>query len=129
MTKIEMAKKIVADNANASRKELIALFMSQLNMTKAGATTYAYNLAKGAPKSVRSKASKPSVTKAVKRPQTKEERLALMKQASAKRSVTEKASAKIKAEMQADIDHLVDEADAYVKSLTAPARKFIGGAE
>ena len=129
MTKIEMAKKIVADNANASRKELIALFMSQLNMTKAGATTYAYNLAKGAPKSVRSKASKPSVTKAVKRPQTKEERLALMKQASAKRSVTEKASAKLKAEMNEDIDHLLDQADAYIKTLTAPARKFIAGAE
>ena len=129
MTKIEMAKKIVADNANASRKELIALFMSQLNMTKAGATTYAYNLAKGAPKSVRAKASKPSVAKTVKRPQTKEERLAIMKQASAKRSANEKATAKLKAEMNEDIDHLLDQADAYIKTLTAPARKFIAGAE
>ena len=43
MTKIEKAKAIVAAHAGASRQELIALFMSELSMSKAGATTYYYN--------------------------------------------------------------------------------------
>jgi hypothetical protein len=130
MTKIEMAKKIVADNSNASRQEIIQLFMSQLNMTKAGATTYAYNLAKGAPKSARTKtakASKPAVS--TKRAQTKEERLAVMKQVAAKRSASDAAFKADKASKQVVIDALLDDADEYVKSLTAPARKFIGMAE
>jgi hypothetical protein len=50
ISKIEMAKRIVADNPNASRKEIIEMFIGRLGMSKAGATTYAYNLMKGAPK-------------------------------------------------------------------------------
>jgi hypothetical protein len=127
MTKTEMAKKIVADNANASRKEIIALFMSQLNMTKAGATTYAYNLAKGAPKSARTKVK-------VSGPAIKAKNLNVIKQVAAKRPAAKRSADEAsfkakKAEMQADIDHLLDDAQAYVNSLTKPARKFIAGAE
>lgn len=43
MTKLDRAKQIVAAHANASRQELIALFMTELGMSKAGATTYYYN--------------------------------------------------------------------------------------
>lgn len=43
MSKIEKAKQIVSANPKASRSELIALFMSELSMSKAGATTYYYN--------------------------------------------------------------------------------------
>jgi len=47
MTKVEMAKKIVANNPSLDRSGLIGKFMSELNMSKAGATTYYYNLTKG----------------------------------------------------------------------------------
>lgn len=65
ITKVEMAKKIVTDNPNATRKEIVEKFMSELGMSKAGATTYAYNLAKGAPKAER-KAKAPKAPKAPK---------------------------------------------------------------
>lgn len=127
MTKTEMAKKIVADNANASRKEIIALFMSQLNMTKAGATTYAYNLAKGAGKSVRT-AKAPKVKVPVAAIKTKN--LNTIKQVAAKRSPVESKADKLdRAAKQAVIENLENDAEAFVKSLTAPARKFIGMAE
>lgn len=124
MTKTEMAKKIVADNANASRKEIIALFMSQLNMTKAGATTYAYNLAKGAGKSVRTAKVK------VSGPAIKAKNLNTIKQVAAKRSPVELKTDKLdRAAKQAIVDSFSDDSDAYINSLTAPARKFIKGAE
>lgn len=127
MTKTEMAKKIVADNANASRKEIIALFMSQLNMTKAGATTYAYNLAKGAGKSVRT-AKAPKVK--VSGPAIKAKNLNTIKQVAAKRSPVESKADKLdRAAKQAVVDNFSEEADAFIKTLTAPARKFISGAE
>lgn len=47
ITKLEMAQRIVTDNPNATRKEIIEMFIAQLGMSKAGATTYAYNLVKG----------------------------------------------------------------------------------
>lgn len=40
-SKKEQARAIRQANPNASRKELIAMFMTQLNMTAAGASTYA----------------------------------------------------------------------------------------
>jgi hypothetical protein len=47
MKKIDTAKQIVACHPNASRQELIALFMTELSMSKAGATTYYYNATRG----------------------------------------------------------------------------------
>lgn len=53
MTKVQAAKQIVESNPEASRSELVKMFMEQLGMSKAGATTYGYNLAKGAAKRVK----------------------------------------------------------------------------
>lgn len=53
MTKTAQAKQIVEANPEASRSELVQMFMAQLGMSKAGATTYGYNLAKGAAKRVK----------------------------------------------------------------------------
>lgn len=47
MSKIDQAKAIVAANPQASRSDLIQMFMDQLSMSKAGATTYYYNATKG----------------------------------------------------------------------------------
>lgn len=47
MSKIDQAKALVAANPQASRSELIQMFMEQLSMSKAGATTYYYNATKG----------------------------------------------------------------------------------
>lgn len=86
MTKVEMARKIVADNPNASRGELIGKFMLGLGMSKAGATTYYYNVTKGAPKAERkAKAVKAPKVAKVKSKQTKEQRLELIRQVAAKR--------------------------------------------
>lgn len=53
ITKTAQAKQIVEANPEASRSELVKMFMEQLGMSKAGATTYGYNLAKNAPKRVK----------------------------------------------------------------------------
>lgn len=53
ITKTAQAKQIVEANPEASRSELVQMFMAQLGMSKAGATTYGYNLAKGAAKRVK----------------------------------------------------------------------------
>ena len=47
MSKIEKAKQIVHANPNANRSQLIELFMRELSMSKAGATTYYYNATAG----------------------------------------------------------------------------------
>lgn len=57
MTKLDRAKQIVAAHANASRQELIALFMAELAMSKAGATTYYYNATRGAAATTKTKAA------------------------------------------------------------------------
>lgn len=45
-SKLERAVAIVKANPNASRKELITMFVEQLSMTPAGASTYVYNAKK-----------------------------------------------------------------------------------
>ena len=47
MSKLERAIAIVKSNPSASRGDLIGMFISQLSMSKAGATTYYYNASKG----------------------------------------------------------------------------------
>lgn len=66
MTKSEQAKAIVAANPSASRSQLIEMFMSQLSMSKAGASTYYYNVTKGSPKTAKTKTVKAKSTKATK---------------------------------------------------------------
>lgn len=46
VSKVSLAAEIIKQNPTASRSQLIQLFMTQLSMTKAGATTYYYNLNK-----------------------------------------------------------------------------------
>ena len=45
-TKLDRAKTLRAENPGASKDTLIGLFMDQLGMSKAGATTYYYSSAK-----------------------------------------------------------------------------------
>lgn len=45
-TKLELARQLYAANWKQGRERVIALFMSELNMSKAGATTYFYNAKK-----------------------------------------------------------------------------------
>ena len=115
MTKVEMARKIVADNANASRSEIIALFMSQLGMSKAGATTYYYNTTKGQPKAAKApKASK--VAKPAKAKQSKEQRLEMIRQVASKRGADGfTPSDPVRVQMLEDIDAASREAEQYVR--------------
>jgi len=141
MSKVEFARKIFDQNPSFSRKQLIEALMSQLNMTKAGATTYAYNLSKGQPKAAKpakaAKVAKPARTKTVTEltraelpKQSKAERMAMIKQVGRKQKELEAESMKQNHdEMQVEIDEYVKEAQAYVSSLSAPTRKFIGMAE
>ena len=91
ITKKEMAEKIVNDNPNATRKEIIELFISQLGMSKAGATTYAYNLSKGTGKVAKKAAPEATITVEVAKERAKdmhkEERLAMMKKVLAKMKI------------------------------------------
>lgn len=45
-TKLDRAKELRASNPGASRESLIGIFMDQLGMSKAGATTYYYSSGK-----------------------------------------------------------------------------------
>jgi hypothetical protein len=71
MTKVQAAKQIVESNPEATRAEIVRMFMEQLGMSKAGATTYGYNLAKGAAKRVKKvvekavKAEAPTISKEI----------------------------------------------------------------
>ena len=117
MSKIEHAIEIVKANPTASRSDLISKFMSELGMSKAGATTYYYNATRGVdrPKTER-KAKAPKAPKAPK-PVTKAERQVavqktataaqIMKAAELARKRKEQESAKIRAELaefEADIE-------------------------
>ena len=117
MTKVEMARKIVADNASASRSEVIALFMSQLSMSKAGATTYFYNVTKGQPKTERkAKAAKAPKAAKTKSKQTKEQRLELIRQVASKRGADGFIpSDPVRVQMLEDIDAASREAEQYVR--------------
>jgi len=142
MSKVEMARKIVDQNPSFDRKQLIGAFISQLNMTKAGATTYAYNLTKGQPKTVKMSAIVKQVNKKFRErtvteisraelsKQMKADRLEMMKEVSRKQKELEAESMKQdREEMQSEIDEYVKEAQAYVATLSTPTRKFIGMAE
>jgi hypothetical protein len=47
-TKLDKAKALFKANSKLSRENMIGLFMEQLQMSKAGATTYIYNCKKAA---------------------------------------------------------------------------------
>jgi hypothetical protein len=93
ISKVEMAKRIVEGNPNATRKEIIEMFIDRLGMSKAGATTYAYNIMKGGTATkAKVKKSAPAEekieidvdTSVDVKSKMKEERLAMMKKVLAK---------------------------------------------
>lgn len=90
ISKVEMAKRIIEGNPNATRKEIIEMFIDRLGMSKAGATTYAYNLTKGTAK-VKKAAPEATITVEVAKERAKdmvkEERLAMMKKVLAKMKI------------------------------------------
>ncbi len=93
MTKIERAKEIVAANPNATRNELVDMFMKEMSMSRAGATTYYYNAIKDQPvqknakiKSKSKKATSPSPVKSVEIVRAKN--LETIKKVAAKKSST-----------------------------------------
>lgn len=90
MTKVERAKQIFQANAGASRAEIIALFVKELGMSSAGASTYYYNVksSSGAPKvkatkaktaKAKAKAAKPKAIKPALDAEEKAKRLELMR--------------------------------------------------
>lgn len=88
MTKVERAKQIFQANAGASRAEIIALFIKELGMSNAGASTYYYNVkgSSGAPKvkatkakTVKTKTAKPKAIKPALDAEEKAKRLELMR--------------------------------------------------
>ena len=66
MSKVLHATKIVESNANASSKELIAMFINDLGMSKAMARTYLYNIRRKAKQPVKVKVTKDKATKVTK---------------------------------------------------------------
>ena len=108
MSKIEHAIEIVKSNPTASRSDLITKFMSELGMSKAGATTYYYNATRGLdrPKTERKAKSALSVSKPTKAQRQQAMQNAataaqIMKAAELARKRKEQESAKIRAELEA----------------------------
>ena len=130
MSKIEHAIEIVKSNPTASRSDLIAKFMSELGMSKAGATTYFYNATRGLdrPKTER-KAKAPKAVKAAK-PSKAERQVAvqktvsatpaqIMKAAELARKRKEQESAKIRAEL-AEFENDIENYDFPEGTLSSP---------
>lgn len=122
MSKVQLAQKIYDSNPGMERKDLIGKFMSELNMSKAGATTYYYNLTKGQAKTPKAKVVK-TRTVVTKPKQSKEDRLALIKDVAAKtRQAAVKKLEQDREEMSEEINSYLNEAEQYVKE---HAPKFI----
>lgn len=64
MSKVLHATKIVESNANATSKELIAMFINDLGMSKAMARTYLYNIRQKAKQPAKVKVTKEKAVKA-----------------------------------------------------------------
>jgi hypothetical protein len=103
MSKIDRAIEIVKSNPTSSRGDLIAKFMSDLGMSKAGATTYFYNATKGMERTAKTvsavKAAK--VLPIVKEPARPVATAAqIMKAAEKARKIKDDESAKIRQELE-----------------------------
>jgi hypothetical protein len=126
--KIAMVAELIKSNPNMVKKDLVALVVKELGVPKQNAYVYIFNankkLAKG---DAKVKAKEVSATKMLKDVGIKAKNLETMKRVS--ESHREEARLAKRAELQPVIDQLNDDAAEYVKSLTAPVRKFIGGAE
>ena len=111
MSKIDRAIEIVKSNPTSSRGDLIAKFMSDLGMSKAGATTYFYNATKGMERTAKTvKAVKAAKVLPVKEPAKPVATAAqIMKAAEKARKIKEAESAKIRAEL----DEFVNDIEGY----------------
>lgn len=133
--KIAMVAELIKSNPGMEKKDLVALVVKEIGVPKQNAYVYIFNankkLAKGdMPKAVKAakvKSKEVSATKMLKDVGIKAKNLETMKRVS--ESHREEARLAKRAELQPVIDQLNDDADEYVKSLTAPTRKFLLGAE
>lgn len=130
--KIAMVAELIKSNPNMVKKDLVALVVKELGVPKQNAYVYIFNankkLAKGdVPKAVKAAKVKTSRKAEAASKSVKAKNLETMKRVS--ESHREEARLAKRAELQPVIDQLNDDADEYIKSLTAPVRKFIGGAE
>ena len=128
MSKIEHAIEIVKSNPTASRSDLITKFMSELGMSKAGATTYYYNATRGLdrPKAVKApkadkaaKASKPTKAQRQQALQNAATAAQIMKAAELARKHKEAQSAKIRAEL-AEFENDIEGYDFPNGTLSSP---------
>ena len=139
---------------DVTKAQLVEQIMQALNVTKSNAQVYLYNANKKLGNPVQTPTKKPGAVleafvndqlnrkrktkaKPVKPSKTSEEVAAIK----AKNLETIKAVAKDRKkfdeaelqakreEMQAEINTFMDDADAYIATLTAPSRKFMVGAE
>ena len=136
MSKLKLARDIVAQNPGVDRKGLVSMLMANLSLSKVTATTYAYDLTRGQinqPKVSKMATAMAHVAmKTVKSvpefTQTREERLELMRSVSRRNAELEAETMKHRREeMQAEVDECVAEAQQYVRE-HAPAflRKELG---
>lgn len=123
MSKISQAVAIVAANPQASRSELIQMFMDQLSMSKAGATTYYYNATKdliSKPKSERTRKAK------VIKPASSKRKLTAEQIKSAKK-FSEYHNKKVKSRAEEEIERLAkrDEMMVEIEENLNEAREYL----
>lgn len=123
MSKISQAVAIVAANPQASRSELIQMFMDQLSMSKAGATTYYYNATKdliNKPKSERTRKAK------VIKPASSKRKLTAEQIKSAKK-FSEYHNKKVKSRAEEEIERLAkrDEMMVEIEENLNEAREYL----
>lgn len=140
MSNINTVINFIKVEPDYNKEDMVAKIMKTLNVTKSNAQVYLYNANKklGAPvtaKTRKSKVVKVSRADIVQKSdeeiaRIKDERLAQMKSIGERRRADQEAERKAKRdEMQLEIDEFSEQADAYIKTLTAPSRKFLLGAE
>lgn len=119
MSKIERAKSIVAANPSASRSDIIALFMSELAMSKAGATTYYYNATSSADRPAKTekvkaaKVSKLKSTKAERQVETQKVASAAQIMKAAEKAAALKRKEIDSAKIRAELDEFVNNIEGY----------------
>jgi ribosomal protein L3 len=122
MSKIDRAIEIVKSNPTSSRGDLIAKFMSDLGMSKAGATTYFYNATKGMERTAKTvSAVKAAKVLPVKEPAKPVATAAqIMKAAEKARKIKEEEAAKIRAELEEFVNDI--EGYTFPNGTLAPLR-------
>jgi hypothetical protein len=143
MSNINTVINFIKSEPNYVKEQMVEKIMKSLNVTKSNAQVYLYNANKKlgsgtpvkTPKVKNVKSAKVSRAEIVQKSdeeiaRIKEERLAQMKSIGERRVAEREAARKADLEeKQVEIDEYLEEANAYIKSLTTPTRKFLLGAE